>query len=64
MSSLTDQELRSRLKAHNYDVPPITATTRALLVKKLATLDAQAQPKASGSRSSKKGKFTCLQRPM
>ena len=39
MPALSDAELRRQLEAHNYAVPPITASTRGLLVKKLAQLD-------------------------
>ena len=39
MSGVNDEELRERLEAHNYKVPPITATTRGLLHKKLIALD-------------------------
>jgi hypothetical protein len=41
MPGLSDTELKKRLEAHNYQVPPITATTRGLLQKKLAQLDAE-----------------------
>ena len=39
MSGVNDEELRERLEAHNYKAPPITATTRGLLHKKLIALD-------------------------
>ena len=39
MSGVNDEELRERLEAHNYNVPPITTTTRGLLHKKLIALD-------------------------
>ena len=39
MSELSDIELKQRLEAYNYHVPPITATTRRLLRKKLSMLD-------------------------
>ena len=39
MSELSDIELKQRLEAYNYHVPPITATTRRLLQKKLSMLD-------------------------
>ena len=39
MSELSDIELKKRLEAYDYHVPPITATTRRLLLKKLITLD-------------------------
>jgi len=38
---IADDELRQRLEAHNYNVPPITDTTRSILVKKLRQLDLQ-----------------------
>ena len=50
MPALSDAELKKRLEAHNYTVPPITGTTRSLLEKKLAQLDGE-------SAKSKKGKF-------
>ena len=49
MSGVNDEELRERLEAHNYKVPPITATTRGLLHKKLIALDEK-------NAKSKKGK--------
>ena len=39
---LSDDEIRQRLEAHNYNVPAITDTTRSVLVKKLRQLDQQA----------------------
>ena len=39
---LSDDEIRHRLEAHNYNVPAITDTTRSVLVKKLRQLDQQA----------------------
>ena len=39
MSGISDEELKQRLEAHNIRVPPITATTRGLLQKKLSMLD-------------------------
>ena len=50
MPALSDAELKKRLEAHNYTVPPITGTTRSLLEKKLAQLDGECA-------KSKKGKF-------
>ena len=41
MPGISDAELKKRLEAHNYQVPPITATTRGLLQKKLAQLDGE-----------------------
>lgn len=40
---ISDQELRRRLSAFNAVVPPVTSTTRNLLLKKLASLES-AQP--------------------
>ena len=41
MPEISDLDLRKRLTAHNYPVPPITVTTRGLLQKKLAQLDGE-----------------------
>jgi len=38
---ISDAELRQRLEDHAYNVPPITDTTRSILIKKLNQLDAQ-----------------------
>ena len=38
---ISDAELRLRLEDHAYNVPPITDTTRAILIKKLNQLDSQ-----------------------
>jgi len=38
---ISDAELRHRLEDHAYNVPPITDTTRAILIKKLNQLDQQ-----------------------
>ena len=51
MEGLSDAELRRRLQAHNFEVPPITDSTRTLLVKKLAKLD-------GGNQKATKGKKT------
>ena len=40
---ISDTELKKRLEAYNVDVPPITYTTRDLLVKKLLKLDSSDQ---------------------
>lgn len=48
MPGLSDAELRLRLEAHNYTVPPITDTTRGLLAKKLAQLDGENQKATKG----------------
>ena len=48
MPALSDAELKTRLEAHNYQVPPITATTRGLLQKKLAQLDGDNQKSGRG----------------
>lgn len=39
---ISDSDLRERLEEHGYNVPPITDTTKAILIKKLAQLDAAA----------------------
>jgi len=38
---LTNEELMARLRSHNYPVPPVTPSTRGVLLKKLAQLDAE-----------------------
>jgi hypothetical protein len=43
------------LKAHNYSAPPITHSTRGVLIKKLAQLDAEKR-----QRGRHKGKFKIL----
>lgn len=43
---ISDSELRLRLEEHNYSVPPITDTTRSVLVKKLRQLDQQSKQKS------------------
>ena len=48
MPGLSDAELKKRLEAHNYTVPPITVTTRALLQKKLDQLDNERQKSSTG----------------
>ena len=48
MPGLSDAELRRRLVAHNYTVPPITDSTRGLLLKKLAQLDGDNQKATKG----------------
>ena len=48
MPGLSDAELKKRLEAHNYQVPPITATTRGLLQKKLAQLDGESYKSNKG----------------
>jgi len=40
---ISDTELKKRLEAYNVDVPPITYTTRGLLIKKLLKLDSGEQ---------------------
>jgi len=39
MPVITNAELKRRLEAHNYPVPPITDSTKRILIKKLAQLD-------------------------
>ena len=56
---ISDTELKKRLEAHNVEVPPITYTTRDLLVKKLLKLDSG--EKVSGRDQSKKNGRTILQ---
>lgn len=48
MPGLSDEELRKRLEAHKYPVPPITATTRVLLQRKLDQLDGDNQKSSRG----------------
>ncbi len=38
---MSNEELMRRLKAHNYAFPPITPSTRGVLLKKLSQLDAE-----------------------
>jgi len=52
---ISDAELRQRLEDHNYNVPPITDTTRAILIKKLNQLDTQ-----RSSNARKQGTYTSL----
>jgi len=47
---ISDAELRQRLEEHSYNVPPITDTTRAILIKKLTQLDQQRQKQLVGDR--------------
>merc|ERR1719495_1606370 len=62
---IEDSELRQRLEAHSYEVPPITDTTRSLLLKKLDNLDReyrrrnhQAPPRPGIDYSSAEEDFT------
>ena len=43
MMDISDTELKKRLEAYNVDVPPITFTTRDLLIRKLLKLDSSEQ---------------------
>ena len=52
---ISNEELLTRLKAHNYSAPPITHSTRGVLIKKLAQLDAEKR-----QRGRHKGKFNIL----
>ena len=47
---ISDSELRERLEEHGYNVPPITDTTRAILIKKLSQLDSASKTKPQASR--------------
>lgn len=47
---ISDSELRERLEEHGYNVPPITDTTRAILIKKLTQLDTASKTKSVASR--------------
>lgn len=47
---ISDAELRQRLLDHAYNVPPITATTRSMLIKKLNQLDSQRVQSAQSTR--------------
>lgn len=42
MPLISDNELKRRLEAYNYPVPPITETTKKILLKKLTQLDKEA----------------------
>ena len=48
MASLSDAELRRRLEGHNFAAPPVTGSTRPLLLKKLAQLDGDNQKSTKG----------------
>ena len=50
MSELSDTELKDRLEAHNYRVPPITSTTRGFLRRKLVMLDEKNGTSIKGKR--------------
>ena len=50
MSGLSDAELKKRLEDHNYQVSPITTTTRELLKKKLAQLDGECRKSYKGKK--------------
>lgn len=52
---ISDAELRQRLEDHSYNVPPITDTTRSILIKKLNQLDEQ-----RSSNIRKQGVYTSL----
>jgi len=52
-SIISDHDLRQRLEEHSYNVPPITDTTRKILLKKLTQLDDQRKC-SQVSRASKK----------
>jgi len=52
---ISDAELRQRLEDHAYNVPPITDTTRAILIKKLNQLDSQ-----RSSNARKQGTYSGL----
>ena len=47
---ISDSELRERLEEHGYNVPPITDTTRAILIKKLTQLDTASKTKSAAAR--------------
>jgi len=48
---ISDQELRRRLSAFNAVVPPVTSTTRNLLLKKLASLEGGQSAKTDATSS-------------
>lgn len=50
MENISDAELRQRLLAKGFDAPPVTDTSRALLIKKLKKLDSSKTP-AGASRA-------------
>ena len=47
---LTNEELMARLRAHNYPFPPVTPSTRGVLLKKLAQLDAEKKKNRARSK--------------
>ena len=47
---ISNEELMTRLKSHNYAVPPITHSTRGVLLKKLAQLDAEKRQRGRVSK--------------
>ncbi len=49
MPAISDAELKRRLEAHNYPVPPITESTKRILLKKLNQLDKQAAIETNAS---------------
>ena len=54
MPVISDLELKKRLEAHNYQVPPITESTKKVLLKKLSQLDKE----ANHSKSSKLNEYS------
>ena len=50
MPVISDLELRKRLEAHNYQVPPITELTKKVLLKKLSQLDKEANHYSKSSK--------------
>ena len=50
MPVISDRELKKRLEAHNYQVPPITEHTKKVLLKKLNQLDKEANHNGKSSK--------------
>ena len=50
MPVISDLELKKRLEAHNYQVPPITEHTKKVLLKKLNQLDKEANHNGKSSK--------------
>ena len=57
MPGISDAELKRRLEAHKYQCPPITGSTKAILIKKLNQLDASQESRRLKSSSAKSSKL-------
>ena len=51
MPGISDAELKRRLEAHKYHCPPITESTKSILVKKLNQLDQQSHQQKSNTKA-------------